>query len=114
MYNLCLDTCTWIYLANGTEPVKFLDFIANEVEKNNIKIILPEIIIDEWNRNKDDTVNKGTIIHFSQIIEGLERVKRLLGQKGKRPIQPVSSQHFPEQGSFCHTTQHVYFLFILI
>lgn len=23
----CLDTCTWIYLANGTEPVKFLQDI---------------------------------------------------------------------------------------
>lgn len=85
MHYIALDTCTWIYLANGTEPVKLLDFIFDESRKGNIAIIVPKIVIDEWEKNKIDTVEKGTIKHFKQVLEELDRVSRLLGKKGERP-----------------------------
>lgn len=49
----CLDTCTWIYLANGTEPVKFLQDIQDLINQGRLCIILPQIVEEEWNRNKD-------------------------------------------------------------
>lgn len=85
MHYIALDTCTWIYLANGTEPVKLLDFIFEESRKGNIAIIVPEVVIEEWERNKIDTVEKGAIKHFKQVIEQLKRISRLLGKKGERP-----------------------------
>ncbi len=85
MHYIALDTCTWIYLANGTEPVKLLDFLFEESGKGNIAIIVPKVVIDEWEKNKIDTVEKGAIKHFKQVIEQLKRVSRLLGKKGERP-----------------------------
>ena len=85
MHYISLDTCTWIYLANGTEPVKLLDFIFEESGKGNISIIVPRVVIYEWEKNKINTVERGAIKHFRQIIEELKRVSRLLGKKGERP-----------------------------
>lgn len=85
MHYIALDTCTWIYLANGTEPVKLLDFILEESDKGNIAIIVPKIVIEEWEKNKIDTVEKGAIKHFKQVIEELKRISKLLGKKGERP-----------------------------
>ncbi len=86
MHYICLDTNTWIYLANGTEPVRLLDYIDKEVEKNNIVILLPETIISEWEDHKDKTVMKGSMKHFKDINTALNRILKLLGDKGEKDI----------------------------
>jgi len=83
MHYITLDTNTWIYIANGTEPVKILHFIKDEIEKNNIKILLPKTIVDEWNIHKEKTVKIGTLKHFNDIKDSLERIKKLIGEEGK-------------------------------
>src|SRR5438552_3068669 len=84
MHYLTLDTNTWIYLANGTEPAKLLQFIIEESEAENIKVLVPEIIIEEWNRNKDNAVKKGALVHFKTIADDMDRILKLLGDKGER------------------------------
>jgi len=84
MHFITLDTNTWIYLANGTEPVRLLHFIKKQVDKGNITIVLPEIVIQEWDKNKDRTVKQGSIKHFNEITEALDRILKLLGDKGER------------------------------
>lgn len=84
MHYLTLDTNTWIYLANGTEPVKLLTYLKQEIDKNNIKLLVPETIIEEWHRNKDESVKKGVIKHFKEVGEALARISKLLGEKGER------------------------------
>lgn len=86
MHYITLDTNTWIYLANGTEPVRLLHFIKREVEKNNITILLPDIITKEWEIHKEKTVRQGSIKHFNEVKEALERILKLLGDKGERDI----------------------------
>src|SRR5258706_1100499 len=86
MYYLTLDTNTWIYLANGTEPVRLLTFIKQEVDKGYVTILLPEIIIKEWDRNKDNAVKQGSIKHFNDITNALDRILKLLGDKGERNV----------------------------
>lgn len=86
MHYLTLDTNTWIYLANGTEPVKLLHYIKEEVERDNITILLPQIVVTEWNKNKDKAVKQGVLKHYSEINESLERILKLLGDKGERDV----------------------------
>ena len=73
MHYLTLDTNTWIYLANGTEPVRLLSFIKQEVNKGNITILLPDIIVKEWNKNKDKAVKQGGLKHFKDVNEAFEK-----------------------------------------
>lgn len=83
MNYLSLDTNTWIYLCNGTEPVKYLHFINNEVEKGNITILLPETVKKEWEKHKDVTVTKGSKKYLDDILDSLKRVGKILGDKGE-------------------------------
>ncbi len=86
MYYLTLDTNTWIYLANGTEPARLLTFVRQEVDKGNIKILVPDLIIKEWDKNKDKAVKQGSIKHFKDITQALDRIVKLLGDKAERNI----------------------------
>lgn len=86
MHYLTLDTNTWIYLANGTEPVRLLSFIKQEVNKGNITILLPDIIVKEWNKNKDKAVKQGGLKHFKDVNEAFEKILKLLGEKGERDV----------------------------
>lgn len=84
MHYITLDTNTWIYLANGTEPAKILNFINKEVGNGNIKILLPEIVKTEWEAHKDKTVRQGSLKHFNDITEALKKILKLLGNKGEK------------------------------
>ena len=84
MHNIALDTNTWVYLANGMEPVRLLHFLKNEVEKGNIRIILPEIVSNEWDVHKEKSVRQGSLKHFNDIKEALDRLRKLLGEKGEK------------------------------
>ena len=86
MHFITLDTNTWIYLANGTEPVRLLHFIKQEVEKRNITILLPKVVLDEWEIHKDKTVRQGSIKHFNEVKDALEKILKLLGAKGERDV----------------------------
>ena len=86
MHYITLDTNTWIYIANGTEPVRLLNYIDKEVDKNNITVLLPRIVIDEWEIHKDKTVRQGSIKHFNDIKTALDKILKLLGDKGEKEI----------------------------
>ena len=80
MVYLCLDTCVWIYLANGTEPVKILRLIDQEVRKGNIKLLVPDIIVEEFKRNKESSIDKGIRKVINEIEERYKILSSLLGE----------------------------------
>ena len=55
-----------------------------EAKKGNIKILLPEIVSNEWEIHKEKSVRQGSIKHFNDIKEALERLMKLLGEKGEK------------------------------
>ena len=81
MHYILLDTNTWIYLANGTEPFKLLDFLNKEVDKGTIRIILPKTVEDEWNEHRVKTVTKDTLKYIKQLTDSLDRISQLFGER---------------------------------
>lgn len=74
MIYLCCDTNIWIGISNSEEPSKLLDVLEAEISGGTIKLILPEIIIKEWNRNKDSAILKRTEDNIKTQISGLSRL----------------------------------------
>lgn len=72
-YYMCFDTCTWINLANGREPAKFLKDIEELIDLGLLRIILPNIVRDEWNRNKESISNSITYA-FGGISKSMKEV----------------------------------------
>lgn len=79
MNYFCLDTCTWIYLANGTEPVKFLEDLLDEINSGNLVIILPKIVLEEWNKNKaDGSIMDGVKRTFRDINKSIKEISAII------------------------------------
>lgn len=54
---LALDTNIWIYLCKAEfEPI--LKALINEVDEGNLEIIVNDVILIEWERNKENTINR--------------------------------------------------------
>jgi predicted nucleic acid-binding protein len=57
MVHLIFDTNIWIYLAEGQHPF-VLDGIIEKVNNGEISLLVNDEIIKEWDRNKDDSLNR--------------------------------------------------------
>jgi len=55
MIYLILDTNYWIYLAKGEHP-KVFDKLKQFIDEKKVEILVNQVIIDEWNKNRDDTI----------------------------------------------------------
>jgi len=75
---LCCDTNIWINISNGLEPPRLLDRLYDEIRGNNIKLLLPEIIKTEWNRNKDKFIITQTKASTNNHIENLGNLNEFL------------------------------------
>lgn len=95
MTYLILDTNIWIYLANGYDSSKnthheevhfgLLQILKEKLDSNDIQIIVNDVIIQEWDRNKVakdiyiDKLNNQILSnqnHFKSIEKDLDRFDR--------------------------------------
>ncbi len=81
--SIILDTNWWIYLAKGEQP-KSLKEIINKIDCGEFRLIVPDVIIQEWDRNLEQT--RKDVEEFildqaknayaiSQHLNGLEQAK---------------------------------------
>jgi len=80
MYYICLDTNAWIYLANGREPVKLLHYIESQVIKGTIKLIVPELVIEEWDRNKDN-IKTEILADLKNATDNFKRITKAITKR---------------------------------
>jgi hypothetical protein len=77
MYHLIIDTCVWIDL--GRTLVEVCEKISDLVKRGKVRLILPQIIIDEWNRHKPEIIAgkeqsiRGKIKNARSISEYLDQ-----------------------------------------
>lgn len=72
MIKLLIDTCVWLDLAKTAEGEKILDLLNEFLEREEVSLILPEIIISEFDRNKDRIIadaGKSLSSHFKKVKE---------------------------------------------
>jgi ElaB/YqjD/DUF883 family membrane-anchored ribosome-binding protein len=89
MHYLTLDTNTWIYLANGTEPVKLLQYIKKEVDKKNITLLIPQTVFDEWEEKKTATIRQGVTKEFNDLKGSLDKMVKMLGDKAEPQLYNI-------------------------
>lgn len=90
---MCFDTCTWIYLANGREPVKFLKDIEQLINLELLQIILPKIVREEWNKNKTSISNNITNT-FGEVNKSMKDISSTIDK-----IEIKSQFKFLQEGN---------------
>ena len=74
MYYLIIDTCVWIDLCKNFPEVR--KKLTELVERQKATLLLPQIVIDEWNRNKFSKI----VVAKQESIQGMINSARKLSQ----------------------------------
>ncbi|UPT68883.1 MAG: PIN domain-containing protein [Sphingobacteriales bacterium JAD_PAG50586_3] len=72
MVKVLIDTCVWLDIAKTSKGEKILDLLQEFIKRNEVSLILPEIIIDEFDRNKERVITeagKSLSSHFKKVKE---------------------------------------------
>lgn len=81
MIYLIIDTNYWIYLAKGEHPEVF-NRLKQDIIERKVQILINQVILDEWNRNKGDIITEIqeairkqaiTAEGISEYLEGAEK-----------------------------------------
>ena len=73
---LLIDTCVWLDLARDYRQLPVLEAVAALRDAKDLELILPRIVVDEFERNKDRVITdskRGLSTHFKQVREAIVR-----------------------------------------
>ncbi|MGM0934950.1 MAG: PIN domain-containing protein [Bacteroidota bacterium] len=74
MTNLFIDTCVWLDIAKSTKGERVLHLLEQLVNENKIELVLPEIVLAEFERNKERTIASTK----KSVSEHLRKVRELV------------------------------------
>lgn len=69
-YKLLIDTCVWFDLAKSVKNEKLLSLLEEFLQNEEIELIVPQIVIDEFARNKERIIidaSKSMSSHFKTV-----------------------------------------------
>ena len=101
MYYLIIDTCVWIDLCKKFPEV--LEKIKALIISKKTSLIVPNIVVDEWNRNKPKIL-EGKEQSFRELIksakklsahvsqEDIEKYEEILGNLEKVDAKAISNE----------------------
>lgn len=72
MVKLLIDTCVWLDIAKTSKGEEILNLLSEFIEREEVTILLPEIIISEFDKNKQRIIadaGKSLSSHFKKVKE---------------------------------------------
>lgn len=86
MIKILVDTCTWLDLAKGADQNKFINVIEELVGLQEVTFIVPQIVLDEFDRNKARVIHDGT----KSLSSIFGRVKDIVSEFGSSHDKEVA------------------------
>lgn len=78
MFKLLIDTCVWLDLAKDYQQQSTLTVLEELIQRGEIELILPRVIIDEFLRNKMRVIEESS----RSLSSTLKRVKEIVNKFG--------------------------------
>jgi hypothetical protein len=78
MLNLLIDTCVWLDIAKDPEQQKTLRVIDELIDMEEVRLLLPETVITEFNNNKDRIIKESN----QSLSSVIKRVKVMVEKLG--------------------------------
>ncbi|AXO79960.1 hypothetical protein DZC78_06010 [Olleya aquimaris] len=88
MVDLILDTNIWISHIAKDKPAGIFDIFKKQVNDGEVILLINDIIIDEWNRNKSKTI-KNISNEIKETSKNALRIKTFLSEEGKEKINEL-------------------------
>jgi predicted nucleic acid-binding protein len=83
-FKLLIDTCVWLDLARDSQHRALLSALEELVRENQVSLIVPRIILDEFTRNKARITQESTRSMSSVLKRVKEAVSKFGNGSGKR------------------------------
>ena len=74
MKYILLDTCVWIDMAKLIYENDIYNMLNKLLDENQITLLLPDLVLDEWERNKQDDISNRQVKLFR---DGMRQIKNL-------------------------------------
>jgi PIN domain len=95
MLKMLVDTCVWLDMAKTPSQSKNLEILFNLRAEELIDIIVPEIVLDEFLRNKDRVIND----YVKSVATTLSRAKEIVVQQGGKKRTKALDKLFDQANS---------------
>ncbi len=86
MHKILIDTCVWLDLAKDPKQQSLLNVIEELIERNELILIVPRIVLDEFIRNKERVIKEGTKSLSSVIKRAKDVVDKFGDPKKKKEV----------------------------
>ncbi|HWS03436.1 MAG TPA: PIN domain-containing protein [Gammaproteobacteria bacterium] len=76
MFNVLIDTCIWLDLAQDPKQTPLLLVVENMVRDKTLSLIVPRLVHDEFQRNRERVAKASTrslASHFQQVKEAVNK-----------------------------------------
>jgi len=88
MHYLIIDTCVWIDLCND-EDKEVREKLSDLVKQGKVKLILPQLVIEEWERNKQSKIIDYKKASFRGMIKNAKKISEYIPQEDSSCIKRI-------------------------
>jgi hypothetical protein len=85
MLNLLIDTCVWLDIAKDPEQQKTLRVIDELIDMEEVRLLLPETVITEFNNNKERIIKESNQ-SLSSVIKRAKAMVEKLGANDTKKL----------------------------
>jgi PIN domain len=103
MLRMLVDTCVWLDMAKTPSQSKNLDILTNLRAEELVDIIVPQIVLDEFLRNRDRVIAE----YAKSITTTLSRAKEIVVQQGSEKRTKGLDKLFDQANSQIRTPTDV-------
>lgn len=78
MFKVLIDTCVWLDLAQDKKQEPLLEPLLAMVADNRIRLLVPRIVVDEFQRNRDSvarSAKRSLSTHFNLVKEAIRKAE---------------------------------------
>ena len=100
MFNLLIDTCVWLDVAKDYRQQAILGALEELLKDRSAALILPRIVVEEFNRNKSRIVEESSRSLSATLKRAKEAVEKFGDPKRKRAtiVQLNDAGHLTHAG----------------
>lgn len=85
MVKLMIDTCVWLDIAKTSKGEEVLNLLSEFIKCDEVSLLLPEMIFNEFRRNKDRIIAEASRSLSSQF----KKVKEMVAEHGSKENKEV-------------------------
>ena len=85
MHKILIDTCVWLDLAKDPEQQALLSVIEELVKRQELVLIVPRIVLDEFDKNKEKIIKESSQ-SLSSVFKKVKEAVDKFGDPKKKKI----------------------------